>query len=169
MSTNASNPDQSVPEALLEGWRTAIDSIAEMLDVPVVLIMRITGRRLDVFLASNTPNNPFRPGDSELLADSGLYCEAVIRDRAELQVPDSAASDQWRANPAAKLGMRAYLGYPLLWPNGRVFGTVCVLDRRPRTFADAQRRLVGNMRRLIEGQLSVLPPPTPTPRQRNPK
>ena len=157
MSANDSNPDRPVPEPLLKGWQAAIDSIAEMLDVPVVVIMRITGRRIDVFLASNTPGNPFRPGDSELLADSGLYCEAVIRSREELQVPDSDASEQWRANPAAKLGMRAYLGYPLLWPNGRVFGTVCVLDRRPRTFADNQRRLVGNMRRLIEGQLSVLP------------
>ena len=151
----ADSPRQ-VPEHLLKGWQTSIDSVAEILEVPVALVMRIVGRRIEVFLSSNTATNPYRPGDSEQLLDSGLYCESVSRNRAELQVSDARLSPQWRTNPDMKLGLLAYLGFPLILPSGRVFGTVCVLDRRPRTFADSQRRLVGNVRRLIEGQLSLL-------------
>jgi two-component system sensor histidine kinase/response regulator len=146
-----------VPEHLLGGWQSTLDSIAETLEVPVALIMRIVGHRIEVFLSSNTPNNPFRTGDSEPLRDSGLYCEAVVRSREELEVPDARISARWRSNPALKFGLLAYLGLPLMLPNGRVFGTVCILDRKPRTFSDAQRRLAGNVRKLIEGQLSLVP------------
>jgi two-component system sensor histidine kinase/response regulator len=146
-----------VPEHLLGGWQSTLDSIAETLDVPVALIMRIVGPRIEVFLSSNTPHNPFTAGDSEPLRDSGLYCEAVVRSREQLEVPDARISARWRANPALKFGLLAYLGLPLMLPNGRVFGSICILDRRPRTFCDAQRRLAGNVRKLIEGQLSLVP------------
>jgi two-component system, sensor histidine kinase and response regulator len=156
--TNAlADVSRPVPEHLLGGWQSTLDSIAETLDVPVALIMRIVGHRIEVFLSSNTPNNPFNAGESEQLQDSGLYCEAVVRSRAELEVPDARLSARWRSNPALKLGLLAYLGLPLMLPNGRVFGTVCLLDRRPRTFSDAQRRLAANIRKLIEGQLSLVP------------
>ncbi len=145
-----------VPEALLDGWQAALDSMTEILEVPVALVMRIVGRRIEVFISSNTPANPYKPGDSEHLLDSGLYCESVTRNRRSLEVPDARLSARWRNNPDMKFGLLAYLGYPLILPDGRVFGTVCVLDRQPRQFGDPQRRLVANVRRLIEGQLSLL-------------
>ncbi len=145
-----------VPEHLLKGWQAGIDSLAETLEVPVALVMRIVGRRIEVFLSSTTADNPYAPGDSETLLESGLYCESVCRARAPLHVPDARLSARWRNNPDMKFGLMAYLGYPLILPDGRVFGTVCILDRVPRTFTDGQRRLVGNIRKLIEGQLSLL-------------
>ena len=147
-----------IPEHLLAGWQAALDSTAEVLDVPVALVMRIVGRRIEVFISSHTPTNPYQPGESEHLLDSGLYCESVTRNREPLEVPDARASARWRTNPDMKFGLLAYLGYPIMLPNGHVFGTVCVLDRQPRQFTDPQRRLVGNVRKLIEGQLSLLRP-----------
>ncbi len=148
----------AVPEQLLTGWQAALDSTAEILEVPVALVMRIVGRRIEVFISSNTPANPYKPGESENLLDSGLYCESVTRNREPLEVPDARMSARWRTNPDMKFGLLAYLGYPVILPNGRVFGTVCVLDRQPRQFTDPQRRFVANIRKLIEGQLSLLRP-----------
>jgi two-component system sensor histidine kinase/response regulator len=148
----------AVPEQLLKGWQAALDSTAEILAVPVVLVMRIVGLRIEVFVSSQTPTNPYRPGESEHLLESGLYCESVIRTREPLEVADARLSARWRTNPDMKFGLLAYLGYPVILPDGRVFGTVCVLDREPRRFTDTQRRLVANIRKLIEGQLSLLRP-----------
>ncbi len=146
---NIPDPQGPLPVAkhLLEGWQAAIDSIAEALEAPGVLIMCINGPRLEVLLASKTPANPFKPGDFELLAESGLSYETVIEEHNEPPVPR-----------AGQIGMRACLGYPLMLPDGRLFGTVCVLDRQPRTFPGGHRRLVGAIRRLIEGQLTVVHP-----------
>jgi two-component system, sensor histidine kinase and response regulator len=148
---------RSVPEYLLRGWQSAIDSVAEVLDVPVALVMRICGRRIEVFVRSNSADNPYKTGDSDHLENSGLYCETVARQREELQVTDARSSERWRSNPDLKLGLMCYLGVPVMLPNGRVFGTVCVLDRRPRRFSNAQRRLLRNVCTLIEGQLSMVP------------
>jgi two-component system sensor histidine kinase/response regulator len=148
----------AVPEQLLKGWQAALDSTAEILEVPVALVMRIVGLRIEVFISSNTPANPYKPGESEHLLDSGLYCESVTRNREPLEVPDARLSARWRTNPDMKFGLLAYLGYPVMLPDGRVFGTVCVLDRKPRRFTDPQRRLVATVRKLIEGQLSLLRP-----------
>ena len=162
MSANDSDLNSSeplpVPEELLKGWQAAVDSTAEILEVPVALVMRIVGLRIEVFISSNTPANPYQPGESEHLLDSGLYCESVTREREPLEVADARLSARWRSNPDMKFGLLAYLGYPLMLPNGQVFGTVCVLDRQPRRFSDPQRRLVANVRKLIEGQLSLLRP-----------
>jgi PAS domain S-box-containing protein len=117
-----------VPEYLLQGWQAAIDSVAEMLDVPVALVMRIVGPRSEVFVGSNTPTNPYKSGDSEQLPESGI-----------------------------KHGLLSYLGFPIVLPDGRIFGTVCVLDRRPRTFSGSQRRLLAHVGKLLEGQLSMVP------------
>jgi two-component system sensor histidine kinase/response regulator len=152
-----------VPAHLLKGWQTTLDSLAEVLDVPVALIMRIVGQRIEVFLTSNTPTNPFKQGEAELLLDSGLYCESVAHSREEVEVTDARLSPRWRTNPAMKFGLLSYLGYPLMLPNGRVFGTVCILDRKPRSFTGTQRRLTANVRKLIEGQLSLLPQASQNP------
>ena len=153
----------AVPEELLKGWQAALDSTAEMLTVPAALVMRIVGRRIEVFLSSHTADNPYHPGESEVLLDSGLYCESVTSTHEPLEVPDARLSARWRHNPDMKFGLLAYLGYPVLLPDGRVFGTLCVLDRRPRKFTDPERRLVANVRKLIEGQLSLLRPESQTP------
>ncbi len=56
-----------------------------------------------------------------------------------------------------KHGLLSYLGFPIILPNGSVFGTVCVLDRQPRHYTGSQRRLLANVGKLIEGQLSMVP------------
>ena len=115
-----------VPEQLLKSWQAGIDSLAEILAIPAALVTRRIGRRTEVFLGSASGGNPYRPGDP------------------------------WRSPPDLKFGLLAQLGFPLRLPDGREFGSVWVLDGEPRVFTEAEQRLVGNIRTLIEGQLSLL-------------
>ncbi len=55
-----------------------------------------------------------------------------------------------------RLGFLSYLGYPLFWPDGEIFGTLCVLDRRENTFDDEAREHVTRVKRQIERDLAVL-------------
>ncbi len=93
---DAGSPSRSVPQYLLQGWQGAIDSVAEILYVPVALVMRVVGPRIEVYVCSNTLTNPYKAGDSEHLPESGLYCEAVVLAREEQHVPDARASARWR-------------------------------------------------------------------------
>jgi hypothetical protein len=57
----------------------------------------------------------------------GTFCETVIKNRKPLLVVNGLDDDGWKSAPEMGVGMVSYLGYPVSWPDGRVFGTICVL------------------------------------------
>jgi two-component system sensor histidine kinase/response regulator len=145
-----------VPQAVLTKWQEAVDMMAELVDVPAGLVMRIDGEDIQVLVASHTAGNPYRPGDSERLYGSGLYCETVIKTREELLVPDALRDALWRDNPDIKLDMISYLGVPILWPDGNPFGVICVLDRKDNAYSDLYRRLIKQFRDVMERDLEIV-------------
>jgi two-component system sensor histidine kinase/response regulator len=146
----------SIPQHLLTQWQGFIDTMAEMIAVPAGLIMRVVEKDIEVFLASQTAGNPYHPGERENLIGSGLYCETVLRDRTGLLVPNALVDAHWRNNPDTKIGMVSYLGFPILWPDGSPFGTICVLDRKANAYTDAQKRLIEYFRATIESHLALI-------------
>src|ERR1700739_3318751 len=46
------------------------------------------------------------------------------------------------SNPDIKLGMTSYLGFPITWPNGDIFGTICVLDSKSHDYNYLYRELL---------------------------
>jgi len=145
-----------VPPELLEKWQKIADILAEMLAVPAGLIMRCQGDEIEVLVASASPGNPYHPGEKEALPGSGLYCETVIKTRQMLLVPNALKDDNWRINPDIKLGMISYLGFPILLPEGEIFGTLCVLDQKENTFSGNYRKLMLQFKDLIEAHLQLL-------------
>jgi len=140
----------------LAGWQMIVDLMAEICDVPAGLVMRITGHDIEVFTSSRTEGNPYHVGEKETLLGSGLYCEHVIKTRAPLHVPDALADEMWRENPDIKLSMISYHGHPIVSPDGDVFGTICVLDRKPRVLETRYDRLIASFRHHIEQDLESL-------------
>jgi GAF domain-containing protein len=146
----------AIPEELVAKWQRLVDLLAETVGVPAALIMRAGEEEIEVFRASQGEDNPYTPGDKEHLWGSGLYCETVIREREELLIPDAPADPDWQDNPDVKLGMISYLGLPLTYPDGRYFGTICVLDRKPNAYTAKARELLESFRDLVEGHLALL-------------
>jgi GAF domain-containing protein len=145
-----------VPEAILGKWQNVVDIMAELLVVPAGLIMRCHGREIEVLVASRSPGNPYHPGEKEHLPGSGLYCETVINTRRLLLVPDALKDEKWRNNPDIKLGMVSYLGFPILLPDGQVFGTICVLDLKENAYSNNYQEMLRQFRELIETHLQLL-------------
>jgi GAF domain-containing protein len=70
--------------------------------------------------------------------DIGTLCETVIKKREPLLVANALEDDEWKLAPEIKVGMVSYLGFPVVWPDGRMFGTICVLDDRANRYNDQQ-------------------------------
>lgn len=146
----------AVSDEILGQWQKIADLLAAVLDIPAALIMRLQAEEIAVLVSSQGDGNPYHPGASEKLADSGLYCETVIRTQELLLVPDALADKDWRDNPDVKLNMIAYLGFPLRWPNQDPFGTICVLDRLRNEFSETSVALMERFRELIEHHLEMI-------------
>jgi PAS domain S-box-containing protein len=122
-----------IPAAMLENWQTTIDLLATMANVPAARIMRVHPGEIEVLVASHGPGNAQQAGERAPL-DPGLYCGTVIGTRHELHVPNALKDLQWQENPDLARGMISYLGLPLTWPNGEIFGTICILDSKEQGY-----------------------------------
>jgi hypothetical protein len=144
----------TVPDSVLSKWQSIVDLMASLIGVPAGLIMRITELDTEVLVSSRSPGNPYRPGDKEHLPDSGLYCETVFK--TNLLVPNALSDDNWKDNPDIKLNMISYLGFPILLPDGQLFGTICVLDTKENHYSQPYKQLISHLRDIIQGHLELL-------------
>ncbi len=145
---------ENIDSNLIAKWQKTADLIAEIISVPAALIMKTEDEFMEVLVSSKTEKNPYHAGDREEW--SGLYCETVIKTQSELLVPDATADPRWNKNPDIKLGMIAYLGYPINFPDNRPFGTLCVLDNKEKAFSPLHKKLLSQLRDTIEMDLVLI-------------
>jgi GAF domain-containing protein len=92
----------------------------------------------------------------DLSLNTGLYCETVMKTRQPLLVPDALVEEEWKSNPDIKLGMISYLGFPIAWPDGHIFGTICVLDNKRNEYSEPYRKLLLQFREVLQADLRWL-------------
>ncbi|QXC33389.1 GAF domain-containing sensor histidine kinase [Aeromonas sp. FDAARGOS 1407] len=148
-------PEFEIPDSLRLSWQKTINLMAELFHVPAGLIMRVHPNEIEVFITSQTPDNCYPAGAREHL-DSGLYCERVMDTRQELLVPNALKDPEWDHNPDIKLGMISYCGLPLCWPDGRIFGTICVLSREENDYGGLYRQLLWQFRDSVQQSMHTL-------------
>lgn len=152
-TTGANKP--SISPTIMGKWQHIVDLAAKAINVPAGLIMRLNPENMEVCISSRSEGNPYQPMEKEQLG-LGLYCETVVATRDALHVPDALADDKWKDNPDVKLDMISYLGMPLKWPDGEVFGTICVLDNETHTYSDTHIELLAHFRLSVETDLQML-------------
>lgn len=144
-----------VPPGTIQKWQEIVDLLAEILRVPSALIMKVEPPNIRVLVRSESIGNPYHRDELASL-NTGLYCETVINTRRLLLVPDALSDAEWNANPDIKMGMVSYIGVPIVWPNGAIFGTICALDGKPNGYSELFRRLLFQCRDLLQGDLKSL-------------
>jgi PAS domain S-box-containing protein len=144
-----------VPLKIVQKWQEILNLIAEIVKVPAALIMKVEPPNITVFVSSKSPGNPYHPQERASL-DTGLYCETVMSTRAPLLVPDALADAEWCSNPDVKLGMISYLGFPITWPNGEIFGTLCVLDDKRNDYNALYQNLLRQFRDVLQTDLKAM-------------
>ena len=137
-------------------WQSLINVTAELINVPAGLIMRLNENDIEVFVSSDSPENPYKMGEKEALKH-GLYCETVIGTQDMLLIPDATENEIWRHNnPDVEIDMISYLGLPINWPDGEAFGTICVLDNKKNTYNNTFIRYLKEVKQSIETDLELL-------------
>ena len=142
------------PETLAE-WQRVVDLTARLARVPASLIMQTERPTHTVLVSSRTEGNPYAVG-REYDLHAVLYCQGVFDNDGELVVEDATRDPVWATNEDLADGMRFYIGYPLKWPSGEVFGTICVLDRERNDHALLFREGLQAFAGVVEATLRAL-------------
>jgi PAS domain S-box-containing protein len=138
-----------VPSEIIRRWQEFVNLLAEIMHVPSASIMRADPPDIKVFVSSTSKGNPCEPG----ALDTGPYCETVMKTGQPLLVPDARENEAWKANPHVRLGMISYLGVPIGWPDGRLFGTICVRDNKRNEYSEAYLKLMLHFRDMLQADL----------------
>jgi len=154
-SAQKASKKPDIPEKFLAKWQRIVDLMARTVGVPAGLIMRVDPPQIEVFISSATEGNPYKQGERADL-NTGLYCETVMKQLSPLLVPDALQDPQWDHNPDVELGMTYYFGFPLVWPDGEIFGTICVLDAKENPQASTYKDLLYEFQQIVEGDLRIM-------------
>src|ERR1700739_2264668 len=144
-----------VPPDIVLKWQEIVDLTAEIMRIPAALIMRVEPPNIKVFVSSETQGNPYERDEAASL-NTGLYCETVMKTRQPLMIPNALRDEAWKSNPDIKLGMISYLGVPISWPDGEIFGTICVLDAKKNEYSELYRKLLLQWRDVLQDDLRSL-------------
>ncbi len=85
------------------------------------------------------------------------FCAHTILGEGIFEVGDARADPRFADNPlvTGEPGIRFYAGYPLRSSDGEAVGTVCVIDRKPRTLNDRQRSALVMIAQAIVEQMEA--------------
>ena len=155
---NSDTPEIAIPPDVLRNWQRIVDLLANIMRVPSAVVTKLEPphyTHYKTLVSSDSKGNPF-PVDETFSMDVGTYCETVIKTREPLLVANALQDGQWKSAPDVQLGMISYLGFPVSWPDGRMFGTICVVDDKANRYSDLYQQLLSHCRDVLQGDLQTL-------------
>ena len=127
-----------------------VSLLADAIDVPICLLSIVDGGRQ--YFKSNIGLRV-----DEIPRDISFCGHAILRSDELMVVEDTALDERFSDNPLV-LGypnIRFYAGAVINAPNNLPVGTVCVIDRNPRTLSDQERRHLLCAKHLMESAISL--------------
>jgi hypothetical protein len=146
-----------IPDIALLKWRNIADLLAQVAQVPAATVNIVEDNTVRVIGASQGNDAPFKE-DSRIELKPGLkvYCAAVIQAREKLIIPDATKSEFWRDSQGAKAGFISYAGVPIFNPDGDIFGSICLFDRKSNNFEGPIIRLMEEFSEIVTGHIQII-------------
>ena len=146
--------ETEIPEDILGKWQNVVDIMANILSVPSAIITRVRPPEIEIMKSARAQENPYKSGDKVLMAKH--YCESVVTNNRKLQVSFAPKDPSWENAPEIDYGMVAYLGYPVCWSSGHMFGTICAIDNKENQFGSIYESVLTQFKEVIEAHLLLI-------------
>ena len=145
----------SIPEDIKTRWRRLVNIMGQVTDTSAALITQIHPETIEMLISSESADSPY--SENEISPSRcGLYCDWVVANKSPLIVNDAANDKFWKSNPDMIHNLTFYLGYPLIWPDGEVFGTLCVLDVKDNLSAKKYSDLIEEFQSIVNQDLAFM-------------
>src|SRR5262245_39259337 len=141
-----------VPSEIAHKWQDIADLLAAIMNIPCVMVTRAEPAAITVFVSSMPDDDTFGAGR----VDTEAFCKTVIETREPLFVGDARENDKWQSSAHTKLKTISYLGVPIIWPDGQIFGTMCARDIKRNAYSELHLKLLLQFSDVLQGDLRSL-------------
>ena len=126
---------------------------ARIFSLPISLIALVEEGQVRYTANFGLPNVKLQPREEALCATAILHNKAVVY--ADLATETSPLITRDAADAANDKGLRFYAAAPLLTPDERRIGSLCVIDRQPRSFSANEQRMLERVAQLVSQMVTV--------------
>ena len=134
----------------------ALERIARMVTrlvgVPTALV-NVVSAESQTTVAADGDTTRFAFGNVVPLSSS--FCKNVVTGDAPFEVSDARTDGRVDGELAVADGVLAYLGVPLLTPEGLAIGALCAVDPEPREWTDADRAAMDDLGAMVADELAL--------------
>ncbi|AQS38137.1 diguanylate cyclase (GGDEF) domain-containing protein [Shewanella psychrophila] len=140
----------------IEKWQKTVNLLAKLFDAPAGFLVQHTSSGFQVTIASEQASNPY-PAGVVIEPEVNIFCRKIVETGEELYVSNAPIDPCWDTNPEVHNdGFTSYLGVPVFWPNGKGFGTFCVMDYKQTDYQETYLELIRHLKDILEADLSML-------------
>lgn len=140
----------------LHKWQKTIDLITGLFSAPSGYIVQATSKGYRVVIRANEGGSHFETNPI-LPPQTPLFCKHVAENNNTLYVNNASNDAQWSTIPEViEDNVESYLGLPIHWPEGEVFGTLCLKDSKQTHYTNEYFELIEQLRDLIEDDLALV-------------
>ena len=95
--------------------------------------------------------------DAEETSREIAFCSHAILQEEVFEVPNATLDPRFHDNPlvTGSPDIRFYAGAPLITPSGHAIGTLCAIDRKPRTLTEAQKTSLQTLSKSVVAHLEL--------------
>ncbi|MGM0379684.1 MAG: HD domain-containing phosphohydrolase, partial [Bacillota bacterium] len=135
-------------------WQNILNLLVDISKSSNALITRKDSTFFNIIKSSNNTKNTFKEGKKVNL--SKLYCNDVVENNKKLIIEDALKNQRWKNYFDYNSGYIAYLGYPLKWPSGKIFGTLSIRYKHLHKFSEDTIKIMKVFKEHIESHLSII-------------
>ncbi|MHC6646163.1 ATP-binding protein [Alteromonas sp. HB246098] len=95
--------------------------------------------------------------DAEETSREIAFCSHAILQEEVFEIPNATLDPRFHDNPlvTGSPDIRFYAGAPLITPSGHAIGTLCAIDRKPRTLTEAQKTSLQTLSKSVVAHLEL--------------
>ena len=140
----------------LQKWQKTVDLMTDLFSAPAGFIVQSVDSGYRIVIASEQQENPYDAG-TFIPNDVNIFCKKVVADNCALYEKHATEETYWFDNPeVTRDGFESYLGLPIHWPDGEVFGTLCVMDFEQTDYQRNYLELIKQLRDMVEDDLEMV-------------
>lgn len=145
------NSQVNIESSAKKKWKSMLDLISEITESPGAFVIRSNANGEEIILKS-CGNIGMADIVNALMPDAVEYGKKVINTHKKLIVNNSLKNDEWKQLPS---GLTAFMGFPIFWPSGHVFGVICIIDKKEQKFWNWSQQLLAQYAAIMQDDLAA--------------